>query len=136
MNRWLLLSPALFLAVACGGTTLESSDAGVDGSADAAKDVSPSDSGPDTSGTYACGKLICQTGELCVHPCCGGAPPQCMPKEDGGTCPAGFVDDPSCNQGQGGCRPPPCTPPEPYCTSKPGQCGPPPSGRDVICLCG
>ena len=102
MNRWLLLSPALFLVAACGGTTLESSDAGGDASsADAAKDTSPSDGGPDTSGTYACGKLICQSGELCVHPCCGGAPPQCMPKEDGGTCPAGFVDESELQPGPG-----------------------------------
>ena len=135
MNRWVLLSPALLLAVACGGTTLESADAGGDGAVDAGKDTSPADGGPDTSGTYPCGKLICQTGQLCIHPCCGGAPPMCQPKPDGGACPPGTTEDSSCNPSFGVCRPDPCTPPEPYCSPDPQQCGPPPTGRDAYCLC-
>ena len=135
MNRWALFAPALLVVAACGGSTLETSDGGADGSADAAKDAPVGDTGPDTSGPYACGKVLCQTGELCVHPCCGGAPPPCEPKEDGGTCPPGYIADPNCGI-QGGCRPPPCTPPEPFC-SQTSTCGPPPpNGRDVSCLCG
>lgn len=137
MNRWALLSSALFLVAACGGSTVESADGGDTGdaaSADAAKDAPVSDTGPDTSSPFACGKVLCQGGEICVHPCCGGAPPACTPKPDGGTCPTGTTEDSNCG-GEPGCRPDPCTPPLPYCSPSPTNCGPPPTGHDAYCLC-
>jgi hypothetical protein len=106
MKRLLASSIMVALAIACGGTTTD-----VDGGFDAQKDVAP-----DTSGTYACGTNQCQSGEICVHPCCGGAPPPCVPLDDGGTCPAGYTMNYCGNLATNGCVPPPCTPPPPYCS--------------------
>jgi hypothetical protein len=95
---------------------------------------SGSDSGP-----YACGATTCQSGEICVHPCCGGAPPPCVPADDGGTCPAGYSFSGMCFNG-GDCAPPPCTPPPAYCapaSSAGVQCSPttPNQPRDCYLTC-
>jgi hypothetical protein len=94
---------------------------------------------------FACGTMTCGTSQLCVRPCCGGAPPQCQPF-DGGTCPAGAT--PCQGPGGAGCAIS-CTPPPPYCIDTPASCGATPtcscipstaccgviSGHDVACLC-
>ena len=113
MKRFVFVATAAALAIACGGATDDPFDAG-DGSAEAAPD-----GGPDTSGPWQCGDSTCGSGEYCIHPCCGGAPPMCEPYEDGGTCPPGTTPSTNCynlGTGPGGCAPPPCTPPPPYCT--------------------
>lgn len=100
------------LAIACGGATVD-----VDGGPDVQQEAAP-----DTSGPYPCGTTTCQSGEVCVHPCCGGAPPPCVPFEDAGVCPAGYQPSNYCNGYQYGCAPPPCTPPPPYCTPASSGC--------------
>jgi len=73
--------------------------------------------------SFACGTTSCDSSEVCVHPCCGGAPPQCVAADGSGTCPAGTTKatssecenfDPSTAP----CLPDPCTPPPPYCAPK------------------
>jgi hypothetical protein len=116
-------------------------------SSDAATDAQP---GPGDAGSFACGDATCTPGQLCVHPCCGGAAPSClMPLPEAGTCPNNLVKVSDCpGTGRPGCMPPPCTPPAPFCLDAnqcPNACGcaivscgacPPASGRDVMCLCG
>jgi len=83
-----------------------------------------------TGGSALCGVRACTSGELCVHPSCGGAPPVCNPLPDGGQCPAGWIARSSCPFGgvQGpGCEAPPCTPPASYCLTPPAACGGNPS---------
>ena len=99
-------------AVACGGATLDPGDGG-------GGDSGQQDAAPDTSGPYPCGSTTCGSGEICVHPCCGGAPPPCEPPlDDAGTCPPGTHWG-QCNYpgpgGPEGCVMDPCTPPPPYC---------------------
>lgn len=122
------LASLLALATAaCGGGTLESKDA----SADDAGDASSKD-GAVEAGPLACGKVICQGTDYCIHPCCGGAPPQCLPlPEDGGACPPGFAPA-NCPNGPG-CQQNPCTPPPPYCSPKTDGCMA--NGREVTCVC-
>jgi len=104
------------LALACGGTTTDPLlDGGSEGQA---QDGQPQDVAPDTNGPWPCGSSTCGSGDLCIHPCCGGAAPMCIPFEDGGTCPAGYTPSTQCyglGTGTSGCMPPPCTPPPPYC---------------------
>lgn len=84
--------------------------------------------------TTGCGTKTCTGSEICVQPCCGGAPPQCLPLPDGGTCPSGSV---ACSAGRPGCYTP-CVPPPAFCHPRteplPGGCR---LGNDgqVICLC-
>jgi hypothetical protein len=99
------------VALACGGTTI---DPLLDGGSDGY-----SRDGSEGGDPFACGTSTCGASEVCMHPCCGGAPPACEPLEDGGTCPDGYVLSNQCyNFGTGGttgCEPPPCKPPPPYC---------------------
>jgi hypothetical protein len=88
-------------------------------------------------GSLSCGKTACIDGEVCVNPCCGGAPQVCDPASDAGTCPSGAHP---CVRPAGdyGCSFQ-CTPPLPFCqpASKPL-----PTGcslgkdRQAICVCG
>ena len=123
-----------------------------EGALDAASSDAPTDArpGPGDAGSFACGDATCAPGQLCVHPCCGGAAPSClMPLPEAGTCPNNLVKVSDCpGTGGPGCMPPPCTPPAPFCLDAnqcPNACGcapvscgacPPASGRDVMCLCG
>jgi len=76
--------------------------------------------------SFACGSTTCSGDEVCLHPCCGGALPQCVATDDAGACPEGtsVASFNSCgnysttNQ----CLPPPCTPPAPYCAPKGDFC--------------
>lgn len=119
------------VALACGGTTI-----------DPLLDGGGNDTGKDSSEPFACGTTTCSGDQICIHPCCGGAPPPCEPLDDGGTCPAGYVFSNQCWNGNGsssGCVPPPCTPPPPYCA--PGgpnnMCGFEQNGsRDCYEACG
>jgi len=76
---------------------------------------------------FACGSTTCSSGDdICVHPCCGGAPPQCEAADDAGTCPQGTtVASPSGCENYSAtnkCLPAPCTPPAPYCAPKSSSC--------------
>jgi len=117
------------LALACGGTTV---DPLLDGGGD---DASKNDS----SEPFACGASTCDGDQICIHPCCGGAPPPCEPLLDGGTCPDGYVISNQCyNFGTGGttgCAPPPCKPPPPYCAPS-NACAYPQGSRDCYEACG
>ena len=130
MTRWVVILSCLVFA--CGGSTVDPLDAGDGGTPEA---------GPDTSGPYPCGDTTCGNGDVCIHPCCGGAPPPCVPYDDAGTCPAGYVPTDTCyglGGGSGGCMPPPCTPPPPYCapTTPTYGCELPQGSRDCYEACG
>ena len=94
---------------------------------------------PDDAGTPAdagvrseCGTETCGASELCIRPCCGGAPPPCLPT-DGVPCAEGST---ACTlpDGRDGCQTP-CTPPPPYCdTDIPTGCTMTSPG-EVICVC-
>jgi len=79
-----------------------------------------------SGGASTCGGSMCTSSEICVHPSCGGAAPQCDPLTvDGGQCPSGWTYEPQCPPGGGtvpGCVPPPCTPPAPFCATVPSGC--------------
>ncbi len=74
----------------------------------------------DAGTTQACGVTTCGASQICVHPCCGGAPPQCEAASDAGTCAFGPCNVPGsalpCSQR-------PCSPPAPYCVTVPTSCG-------------
>jgi hypothetical protein len=79
-----------------------------------------------TGGLTQCGEGICTSGQLCVHPSCGGTAPQCNPLPDGGQCPTGWTYRAICNTAPTpgpGCEAPPCIPPAPYCLTRPASCG-------------
>jgi hypothetical protein len=79
-----------------------------------------------------------------VHPCCGGAPPPCMPPLDGGGCPPGasFGACYAGNQPSQGCYVE-CTPPPTYCAPAGSSCqdvcgsscGGGSTATDIYCLC-
>lgn len=46
-----------------------------------------------TTGPVVCAETMCDPGQVCVHPCGGGAQPPCQPQEPDGTCPAGYEPD-------------------------------------------
>ena len=120
------------IGFACGGTTVDPlSDGGNN-------DGSSIDTGKDSNEPFACGGATCNSNEVCMHPCCGGAPPPCEPLEDGGTCPDGYVISNQCyNFGTGGttgCAPPPCKPPPDYCA--PAKDCTMTQGHDCYLLCG
>jgi hypothetical protein len=118
------------LALACGGTT-------VDPLLDGGNDGYSLDTGKDSNEPFACGATSCSGSEVCMHPCCGGAPPPCEPLDDGGTCPDGYVISNQCLNGNGstmGCAPPPCKPPPPYCA--PAKDCTMNQGHDCYLLCG
>jgi hypothetical protein len=65
----------------------------------------------------------CSTGQICVHPSCGGGVAVCEKLPDGGQCPSGWMYTANCATGVGpGCIPPPCTPPSPFCADLPAAC--------------
>lgn len=79
-----------------------------------------------------CGGATCAATDLCIHPCCGGAGPVCMPTPDGGPCDTGEAC--TLPDGANGCRTI-CTPPPPYCAPvPPAGCMIDTSG-EVLCLC-
>lgn len=83
-------------------------------------------------GSGACGTSSCTSGQICVHPSCGGGtPPQCVPLVgDGGQCPTGWMFQAQCPGGSGavpGCVPLPCTPPVQFCAPLPSACAGTPS---------
>ena len=131
--RTLVVTVGCVALMACGGTAAPNDDAGTkDGTAG---DVSISDAtkdGPNLDGPYACGTKTCTTGEYCIHPCCGGLPPPCVPRVDGGACGPGSHADPNCTEG---CRSDPCTPPPVYCAKNDACINGLTSGRDATCLC-
>jgi hypothetical protein len=103
----------------CPGVACPPPDGGAGG-------ASGSGGGGGTGGSALCGARACTNGELCVHPSCGGAPPQCITLPDGGQCPNGWTYRAVCNRPPApgpGCEEPPCTPPSPYCLTRPASCG-------------
>jgi len=87
-------------------------------------------SGGNSGGPVACGGSICGPQQFCVIPCCGGAPPACVPKFGDGSCPPGThagctFNLGSCTTPGSCCQSDPCTPPPPYCSdTKPNYCFP------------
>jgi hypothetical protein len=83
-------------------------------------------------GGIFCGDTACASGQVCVHPSCGGGVAVCTPPQDAGTCPAGWTYMAFCvSRGGPGCTPPPCDPPLPYCADVPAACAGTPT---CICL--
>ena len=105
------------------------------GDADAADDADDAvdAKSPRDGATFACGTETCGAAQYCLNPCCGGAPPQCLPKS--GACPVGFHDA-ACG-GQAGCEADPCTPPPARCIDDPVNDGTgcTVSGRQLTCHC-
>jgi hypothetical protein len=67
----------------------------------------------------SCGSQSCGSGQVCVHPSCGGVPPACQPATDAGVCTYGPC------QTSVGLFPyagAPCTPDAPYCVPYPAAC--------------
>ncbi len=100
------------------------------------------------AGAISCGTETCGGGQVCVRPCCGGAAPVCLERNDAGLCPEGTSLGP-CSAGgamQMGCRVT-CTPPPPFCAPIPASgcngtnCSVCPSmngrrdGNEISCLC-
>lgn len=113
-----------------------------------AADVTSMDVAPQDTGSNLCGTQMCAAGEVCVRPCCGGASPACVDRDDGGMCPSGAEFGPCQVNGmfQQGCRYT-CTPPPPSCAAAPSSgcngtnCSVCPSGNgrrqgnEILCLC-
>lgn len=118
ITRLMALLAALAVAAACS-TDDDGTPSGDGGKADAG----------------SCGNVTCAPGELCIRPCCGGAPPLCEPATDGGACPPGTTYTDFCElTGQAGCQHGPCTPPPPYCSTViPSGCVQ--QNGDVVCTC-
>lgn len=75
------------------------------------------------AGPTPCGAETCSASQYCVNPCCGGAPPQCIPQSSGGTCPPGThlgctVNPQGCSDPANCCQQDPCTPPPPFCSDQ------------------
>jgi hypothetical protein len=93
-------------------------------------DSSPLDAA-ELDSSFACGSAVCGPGQVCVHPCCGGAAPPCTARPDGGVCPSGWravvacpgIDVPACQA-------PMCTPPPAYCFTPSAACQ-----SDAACGC-
>ena len=143
MNRWLTLVCTLGLAgcsssgegnlpgsggsdsgTGGSGATSGTGGSGATGGTGGGTGGSPSDAAadapPPADGPFACGKETCGVTQYCIQPCCGGAPPQCIDKPEGGTCPSGFHEGCSFGgcSGVECCEADPCTPPPPYCSDK------------------
>lgn len=135
-------SLALLASVALSAWGCTSSDPVADGAggADAAPDVA-SEAAPDATSDapdaaddgvvgdapsdapFACGTVTCGATQVCVEPCCGGAAPPCIPRDDAGACPGGFHEVSACAGSAGpGCQGDPCTPPAPFCVDAPAGC--------------
>jgi len=85
----------------------------------------------------SCGDQTCGPAQYCIHPCCGGAPPQCTPLPASGQCDpgthAGCLAPGTCSASQC-CQADPCTPPPPFCASQPqGECN---AARSCVLACG
>lgn len=169
LRSFVVFALAIALA-ACGETTPSSPEP--DASADAPDETgfdggagdAPLDRGSDAiedaardASRHACGASSCAVDEVCVHPCCGGAAPPCMPLSDGGGCEPGFHWVAACSWPSSGgpaCQGDPCTPPAPSCVKVPASCGATPAcpclsgdvcsgsgscgyvdGLDVACVC-
>jgi hypothetical protein len=79
--------------------------------------------GESALGPLPCGSLTCGANQYCVQPCCGGAPPACVMKPDGGACPPGTHPGLCSNSGQctnpgDCCQFDPCIPPPEYCADQ------------------
>lgn len=114
-------------------TTAEGSSTSESSSDSAATTEGSSTAADSTTGApepVACGDLVCDPGQACVVPCCGGPKPACFELPPGGDCGTGTldVDGASCCQNAPDpiecamlqwCIPGPCIPDPPYCT--PGE---------------
>ncbi|MCC6899838.1 MAG: hypothetical protein IT377_12735 [Polyangiaceae bacterium] len=123
MARVLLLL-WVFVFVACGddGSTSGTGGAAGTGGTGASGGSAGTGGVPPADGPFACGTTTCSASQYCIHPCCGGAPPMCEPKPEGGTCPAGYHDGcqtGSCSSPSGCCEMDPCKPAPPYCADQP-----------------
>jgi hypothetical protein len=128
-----LISLVTLVGMACGGGTGPVTDAATPDVTRLTEGARPGDTGGKVeSGTTACG--TCAPGLVCVHPCCGGVPPQCLHRLDSGACPPGTQAG-YCFGGSGECQLPPCTPPPPYCGAPPQGCTVQPGGQEAICVC-
>ena len=101
-GRWFAVA-ALALTLDCGSSAKHG-------------DASPS----------GCDDQTCNTSQYCIHPCCGGAPPQCTPLPASGQCDpgthAGCLAPGTCSAASC-CQEDPCVPPPPYCADQPqGTC--------------
>jgi hypothetical protein len=93
---------------------------------------------------FVCGEHVCGPGQVCIHPCCGGAAPTCHPLPDGGRCDVNEMYLSSCAApGVGGCIPFNCVPPPAFCANVSAPCAcpsgssclPASASGDVSCLC-
>jgi hypothetical protein len=130
-----------------GGTDAEEAVDGVASDAPTAAEASRSET---DAGSFACGTTACNSSQLCVHPCCGGAAPSCMPVPSLGGCPSNLVMVSACpGTGRPGCQNPPCTPNPPFCIDGASQCAnacactgngcaecQSTTGNDILCRCG
>src|SRR5262245_51906247 len=110
----------------CPGIACPPPDGGAGGASGSGGSGGTSGGFGGTGGSGLCGSRACTSSELCVHPSCGGAPPQCIALPDGGQCPTGWTYRAFCSASptQGpGCEQPPCTPPAAFCTTRPASCG-------------
>src|SRR4029453_4492466 len=80
-----------------GGTTGTAGNGGRGGAAGAGGRGGTGGGSGGTGGLTPCGEGICTSGQLCVHPSCGGTAPQCTPPPDGGQCPTGWTYRAICN---------------------------------------
>lgn len=99
--------------------------AGTGGSGGAAghAGASGANTGGDGGGPLPCGGSTCSASQYCVMPCCGGAPPACIPISGDGKCPAGThggctFNSSLCTSPASCCQYDPCTPPAPFCADK------------------
>jgi hypothetical protein len=108
------------------GATGTGGDAG--GSGGSAGQTGTGGAGGGAGGAATCGERSCTSGEVCVHPACGGGVAVCDPVPDGGQCPSGWMQS-LCPGASGriGCVPGPCTPPAPFCAPLPASCSGTPS---------
>jgi len=96
-------------------------NAGSGGAAAGSAGVGGASAGAGGGGPLACGSQTCGPTQYCVKPCCGGAPPMCVMKPDGGTCPVGThagcsFPGSQCTTPAACCEYDPCTTPPPYCS--------------------
>lgn len=96
---------------------------------------------PPAPAPFACGNQTCGINQYCVHPCCGGAGPQCLASLADGGCPAGAFPSnctPQIGTYDGGpaCAKT-CTPPPARCEDNPEPgCFPRNDGtRHLECVC-
>lgn len=121
-----------------GGGVLNQAGAGGTSGAAGHAGASGANTGGENGGPLPCGGTTCGASQYCVIPCCGGAPPACVPMSSDGNCPAGTHSGCSFNFGQctspgDCCQYDPCIPPAPYCADKnPGGCFPD-AGQPRVC---